>query len=41
MIEKIPFMLRLSKHEAPFFGNLLTLTVWTIRPSGLGTLVLE
>jgi len=23
MTEKIPFMLRLSKHETPFFSNLL------------------
>ena len=27
MIKKIPFMLRLSKHEAPFFSNLLAFYV--------------
>ena len=27
MIEKIPFMLRLSKHAVPFFSNLLVFCI--------------
>ena len=34
MIEKTPFMLRLSKHEAPFYSNLLVVATlsWKNRP---------